>query len=261
MSNNQSFLSQQWRSLLVAIQFFTRVPIHLQNFEEQELNQAAKFFPLIGLFVGSVSALVYVISNLVLPLSLAVIISMAASILLTGAFHEDGLADMADGFGGGWGKAKILEIMVDSRVGSYGAIALVMTLLLKHQTLVSLSNTYIPACLIAGHTVSRLFPLFVMRQLPYVKTNGKSKPLATKLTHNQLIIAVIFAATPLLLLPMYCWIAILASAVTWRFLSKLMHRKIGGYTGDCLGAVQQLTELSFYLGVIICFELNLYLSL
>ncbi len=254
-------VKQQWHYFLIALQFFTRVPVRLSRFNELELNHATQYFPLIGLLVGLVSAATFVLANKVLTIPLAVLLSMVCSILLTGAFHEDGLADMADGFGGGWKKDQVLDIMVDSRLGSYGAIALVIILLTKYQALITLSNSFIPASLVAGHAISRLFSLFVMAKLSYVKPSGKSKPLATKLTHSHLIIATVFGVFPMLLLPMYCWLALIPVALVWVRLLFMMRRKIGGYTGDCLGAMQQITEVTFYLGLVACFELNILLRI
>lgn len=256
-----TIIRQHLRAFLIAVQFFTRLPITLKDFDSAELNQAVPFFPLVGIFVGLSGAAVYSICDQILPLSLSVILSMITTLLLTGAFHEDGLADMADGFGGGWEKSQVLSIMVDSRLGSYGAIALMVALLTKHQSLVSLSHTFIPVSMVAGHAVSRLFAVITMHQLDYVKTTGKSKPLATKVTQSQLIIALVFGIIPILFLPTYCWLTLLLCWLVWRWLLRLMQRKIGGYTGDCLGGVQQISEITFYIGLIACFELNIYFSI
>ena len=261
MSALLTFMREQWRAFLIAVQFFTRIPIKFNAFDVAELNKGVPFFPLVGIVVGLVAAVVYSLSKQELPLSLSVTLSMIATLMLTGAFHEDGLADMADGFGGGWEKPQVLSIMVDSRLGSYGAIALLMALLTKHQSLVSLTHSFIPMSLVAGHAVSRLFSVLTMQQLNYVKSTGKSKPLATKVTQMQLIIALVFGIAPLLLLPAYCWLALLPCWLMWKWLVRLMQRKIGGYTGDCLGGVQQVTEITLYMGLIACFELNLYFSI
>ncbi len=254
-------IRQHWRAFLIALQFFTRIPITIKDFDTAELNQSVPFFPLVGIVIGLAGAAVYSLCDQALPLSLSIILSMISTLLLTGAFHEDGLADMTDGFGGGWEKSQVLSIMVDSRLGSYGVIALIMALLTKHQSLVSLSHTYIPISLVAGHAISRLFAVLTMHQLEYVKSTGKSKPLATKVTQSQLIIALLFGITPVLFLPAYCWLALLPSWLAWRWLLRLMQRKIGGYTGDCLGSIQQVTEVTFYIGLIACFELNIYFSI
>ena len=135
----------QWRYFLLAVGFFTRLPVPaLPDFQETELNHAARYFPLVGLLVGLMAAVTWWLASWVLPPALAVLCSMAATIYVTGAFHEDGLADSADGLGGGMDRARQLEIMQDSRLGSYGAIALVGVLLFKFQALSALTPAILP---------------------------------------------------------------------------------------------------------------------
>ncbi len=253
-------IQHQWRYFLIAVQFFTRIPIHFQTFEPLDLNKATRFFPLIGVFVGLIGAFVYFVFQPFLPLSIAVLISMVATILLTGAFHEDGLADAVDGLGGGWSKEQALTIMVDSRIGSYGAIALVMALLCKHQALVEQSANFIPTALIAGHALSRLCAVFVMFTQAYVKSNGKSKPIATKISLQDLIIATFFGLLPLLLMPKFLLFALVPVFLVWRWFSHKIKTRLGGYTGDCLGAMQQLTEITFYIGLLLSHQLFLKLN-
>ena len=132
----KKMLTKEWRYFLLAAGFFTRIPVPQQaDFEEQELNEASKYFPLIGIIVGFVGASIYLLSAIFVPQSIAVLFSMLATIYLTGAFHEDGLADSADGMGGGWDRQQILTIMKDSRLGTYGAIALFSALLAKYHLL------------------------------------------------------------------------------------------------------------------------------
>jgi adenosylcobinamide-GDP ribazoletransferase len=252
-------IKNQWRYFLTAVLFFTRIPIHFETFNELDLNKATRFFPLVGILVGTVGAIIFYIFQPLLPLSIAVLVSMVATILLTGAFHEDGLADAADGLGGGWTKEQVLTIMVDSRIGSYGAIALVMALLMKHQALVEQSANFIPIALIAGHGLSRLCAVFVMYTQEYVKSHGKSKPLATKISIHELIIAMFFGLAPLFFIGKSCLIALLFVFIVWRWFSYKIKSRIGGYTGDCLGAMQQITEITFYLGLLVGHQFMLIL--
>lgn len=254
-------LAQQWRFFLVAVQFFTRIPVNIPDFKPNALNQSTRYFPLVGILVGSIGALTFLLVKQVLPLSISVLLSMVATIVVTGGFHEDGLADAMDGLGGGWTREDVLRIMVDSRLGSYGAIALVMILLTKHQSLVAQSASFIPITLIAGHALSRLSAVFVMATQDYVKTAGKSKPLATKINRNALITATIFGLAPLLLFAPYLWFALVPVYFVWRWFSQKLKKRIGGYTGDCLGAMQQLTEVSFYIGLIACHALHLHMAI
>lgn len=246
----KDLFQKNWRYFLTAVMFFTRVPVRLNNFDEADLNKSTRFFPLIGILVGIAGALVFWLSDILLPLEIAVLLSMVATVLLTGAFHEDGLADAIDGLGGGWTKEQVLTIMVDSRIGSYGAIGLVLALLTKYQALSYQVATLIPASIVAGHALSRLCAVLVMFTQSYVKTEGKSKPLATQLNVMELVIATFFGLLPLMFLDLKSLLALVPVALTWIWFSLKIKKRIGGYTGDCLGAMQQLTEIAFYLGLL-----------
>jgi len=254
----------QWRYFLLAVGFFTRLPVPvLPDFHESELHHAARYFPLVGLLVGLLAAMVWWLAGWILPPALAVLCSMAATIYVTGAFHEDGLADSADGLGGGMDRARKLEIMQDSRLGSYGAIALVGVLLFKFQALTSLKPAILPFAMISGHALSRLAAVYLMATATYVRSAGKSKPLATTLTRQDLWLASAFG--------LVCWLGfsamlglnhsamaasrfLLVTALPvlgiWWWWRHLILRHLQGYTGDTLGAIQQLTELAFYLGLL-----------
>ncbi len=244
------FIKQEWQYFLTALMFFTRVPITLNHFVEANLNKATRYFPLIGILVGAFGALVFWISDLLLPLEIAVLLSMAATILVTGAFHEDGLADATDGLGGGWTKEQVLTIMVDSRLGSYGAIGLLLVVLTKYQALSYQVASLVPMTLIAGHALSRLCAVLVMATQSYVKPEGKAKPLATQLQLPELILATFFGLLPLAFMKLYVLLALVPVVIVWCWFSAKIKRRIGGYTGDCLGAMQQLTEVAFYVGLL-----------
>ena len=124
--------SEEKSYFLCAVMFFTRIPVQLATpYSEFALNKSRKYFPFIGVIIGSIAAICIYLLQLFLPLSLAVILSTVITILATGAFHEDGFADTCDGFGGGWDKIQVLTIMKDSRIGSYGTVGLIMMLGLK----------------------------------------------------------------------------------------------------------------------------------
>lgn len=237
-----------------AVRFFTRLPVPAWvGHSSAGLNRAARYFPAVGILVGLIAVLVYGLTSLVWPKTLALLASMAATIYATGAFHEDGLADSIDGLGGGWDKAQVLTIMKDSRLGSYGAVGLVLVLLGKFLALVELREVWIPAVLIAGHALSRFCSTTLIYYLDYVREDAqaKSKPLATHLSRGELLIAGLFAGAALLMLPPGPAVrATLFAALVTVYCGRLFHRRLGGYTGDCLGATQQLTELAFYLGLL-----------
>ena len=236
-----------------ALGFFTRLPVPAWvGYDAARLTQSARYFPAVGLLIGGIGAAVFWLAAVLWPQPVAVLLAMATTIYLTGAFHEDGLADTADGLGGGWDKQRILEIMKDSRVGSYGVIATVLALLGKFSLLASLDPALVPPALIAGHALSRLCATAVMATLDYVRddASSKSRPVATRLGLGAFIVAAVFGGVPLLALPLWQAVAgaVLAALATF-WLAAKFRRWLGGYTGDCLGAVQQLAELAFYLGL------------
>lgn len=244
-----------------ALRFFTRLPVPAWvGHSQDQLDSSARYFPLVGILVGAIGALATEAALLVLPLSLAVLIGMAATLLATGAFHEDGFADACDGFGGGWEKPQVLAIMKDSRIGSYGAIGIGLMLLAKWNALVEIGTAfegpYLAAAIVAGHAASRLASTALIYALDYVRDDigSKSKPLARKLTPGELAVAALFGLVPSFFLP---WPEMLvavtgASLAAW-MAGRYFVRRIGGYTGDCLGATQQAAELLFYLGMLCVF--------
>jgi adenosylcobinamide-GDP ribazoletransferase len=257
-------LKLQWRYFLLAAGFFTRLPVPaMPDFQESDLNHAARYFPLVGLLVGLLGAIVWWLASLVFPAAIAVLFSMASTIYLTGAFHEDGLADSADGLGGGLDKTRQLEIMQDSRLGSYGAIALIGILLFKFQALSALTAAILPFGLIAAHSLSRLAAVYVMATMQYVRVSGKSKPLATTLTRDDLWFASVFGLWSWVGFAGLLWlnhtglaalqfllITGLPMVLVWWWWRRVLMRNLQGYTGDTLGATQQLVELAFYLGLL-----------
>lgn len=237
-----------------AIRFFTRLPVPAWvGHSTEALNRSARYFPAVGLLVGGIGALVYLGAAFLWPQPVAVLLSMAATIFATGAFHEDGLADTVDGLGGGWDKLRILEIMKDSRVGSYGVVAMVLALLGKFTLLAALDDSLVPFALLAGHALSRFCATLLLATMDYVREDllSKAKPLATRLSGGEMLVALGFVVAALVFLPPEKAIAgcVLAALATF-WLAGKFKRWLGGYTGDCLGAVQQVSEIAFYLGLL-----------
>ncbi|MEY3287998.1 MAG: adenosylcobinamide-GDP ribazoletransferase [Pseudomonadota bacterium] len=234
---------------LLALGFYTRLPCP-QTLDYKQLPQATVYLPLVGWLVGGITAFSFYLTDLLWPQVTAVILALIAGIFLTGAFHEDGFADVCDGFGGGWGKPRILEIMKDSSIGVYGVVGLLLLFLLKISLLGSLLATAVPFVLLAGHSISRLSPLLLMQHYDYARNNDSKAVVAVyKIDMQQLIIATMIALLPLILLPAVCILAIIpVLAVNW-YLGRYFYRYIGGYTGDCLGASQQISEAVFYLSI------------
>ncbi len=251
-------MKKELQIFLTAIMFYSRIPVPKNMKHEPDLlNKATRYFPLVGIITGVIAAAVFFAINYVTNVSVAVIFSMIASVLVTGAFHEDGFADVCDGFGGGWTKEKILLIMKDSRVGAYGAIGIVLLLLLKFSLLITLPVNKIAMVIIAGHALSRFFPVIIMLLSNYVRENedAKAKPLAKKIAAIEALLAFIFAALPLLLFCQWQIIGVLLMPLLFTFyINRYFKKWIGGYTGDCLGAVQQVAEVLIYLSLIILWK-------
>jgi len=254
-------MKRELEYFFAALRFFTRLPVpawvgHTQD----QLDHAARYFPLIGIIIGGIGAGVTELAALALPLGVAVLLGMAATLLATGAFHEDGFADSCDGFGGGWDKAQVLAIMKDSRVGSYATLGVGLILLTKWSALTGLDAAFglpfLAIALVAGHAVSRLASTVLIFFLDYVRDDdgAKSKPLAQRMAPHELALAALFGLAPCLLLPLADVLVALAAVMLITLLAaRYFLRRIGGYTGDCLGATQQVSEIAFYLGLLCSF--------
>lgn len=249
---------QQVRLFFIALQFFTRLPIPAWvGFEASWLQHASRYFPLVGCVVAAIAAAVYVVAALVLPAPVAAVLSTAGSIYLTGAFHEDGFADTCDGLGGGLTPERVLEIMKDSRIGAYGAIGIVCMLAAKLSALAMLPPRIAVGALFLAHPLSRLAAASLIWKLDYVRGEGKAKPLAQQMTSAEFAIALLSALLPVPVLLGSGWIAfdavlgaLLAALLAALWLGRKLHKRLGGYTGDCLGAVQQVAEVFIYIAVL-----------
>lgn len=234
-----------------ALTFLTRIPAPgWVHFEPSYLNAAARYFPWVGLLLGLLHALFYWLFANLWPPVLAVLLSTALVVWLTGAFHEDGFADFCDGFGGGWQRDQVLLIMKDSRIGSYGSIGLILLVASKLTALSLLPPPLAAVALVIGHCWSRWLSTSYLVDMDYVRDDdaSKSKPLATAMSWSGLALA---SLPVLLLLPLLSLhqVLLLGSGLLllrWR-LKRYLLRRIGGYTGDCLGAAQQLAEVTIYL--------------
>jgi adenosylcobinamide-GDP ribazoletransferase len=279
-------LARAVRHYLLALQFFTRVPVTGRlaawvGFSPAMLRASAGHFPGVGWLVGGLvagvtSLLLYGLpGNAFAPL-VAAVWGTAFGVLITGAFHEDGLADVFDGLGGSPDRDRALIIMKDSRVGAFGAIAMMLALLAKVSVLAllgAIDATLVCTALFLAHVVSRTWPLFLIRLMPHVgdAAGSKSKPLADQISLASLWTAFFWcfmalalvgyaqAATnfivveqPAVVLLQALGSALLASGLVFLLMWRWFWRRLGGFTGDCLGTTQQLCELAFYLGLALC---------
>lgn len=257
------------RHFLLALQFFTRIPVKGRladwvGYSPAMLRASAAHFPGIGYIVGGIAAVVVaglLMAMPVVPASpwVTAVASIAVSAYVTGAFHEDGLADLADGLGGSYDRTRALEIMKDSRIGSFGAMALVLALLLKAGLIAVLAQlsplAAVSATLVAA-VVSRFMPLCVILTMAHVGNEGrsKSKPLADRIDVSAWVTGALWCVPVLAasarLWAWAPWLGGLAGAlVALAWMWHLLNRRLQGFTGDGLGATQQVSEIGFLLGV------------
>ncbi|MCC5845402.1 MAG: adenosylcobinamide-GDP ribazoletransferase [Verrucomicrobia bacterium] len=239
-----------------ALMFFTRLPCPKNiDHDADTLNASQKYFPVMGWIVGGFAWLTCWLALHLFPAEIAVLLSICASVLLTGAFHEDGFTDTCDAFGGGFTKEQILTIMKDSRIGAYGVLGILLLILLKVHSLTHLIESVSPrvlaAVFISAHTGSRYLAGTFVSSHNYVQDldQSKSKPIAKrKPTRCEQIQALIFTLIPFALFGTPAALLLLPLLFLVKFvLAPLFTRKIGGYTGDTLGATQQVAEVWFYL--------------
>ena len=248
-------MKQQLNLFFLALGFFSRIPVPAWvEYSPENLNRASRYFTLVGWLLGGLVALVFLAANTLFSDSVSLWLAMGFSLLLTGVFHEDGLADTADGFGGAFAREKKLSIMKDSRIGTYGATALVMALLGKYVLLIE--NMQIALSILIAYALSRTVAASLVFDMHYVADDdgSKSKPLANNQSKTDLAILL---ATGLPLFFLLHWqkaTFIIAALIVVRYAAKFYFQKqIGGYTGDCLGAAQQISELVIYAVLLINF--------
>ena len=250
---------QQFKYLLTAIVYFTRIPgIRNAPFDETAQRQALKYFPLIGWLVGAIGALILYLGSLIVPASIAVVGAIIAMLLITGAMHEDGLADSVDAFGGGYDRERILTIMKDSNLGVFGGLALIVTLAMKTLLLLELTALNVGLTMLAimfTQASSRFAVLLIPASLDYVQhsPDSKSRPMVGKrFPVSSVAFSGLIIALPLLFLnDLAYWSGLLVALVASFALSLYFKSRIGGYSGDCLGATQQITELLIYLTLLV----------
>lgn len=242
------------KHLLAAFIFFTRLPFwRLGNVSIEYFKRVVDYWPVVGYLTGGIMAAVLYLSAQVFPVSVAVLFAILSRVLITGALHEDGLADFCDGFGGGTNRERILAIMKDSYIGTYGVLGLILYFLLFYTTLNHLPYLLVCAVLFCGDIWSKFCASQVVNLLPYARKeeDSKNKVIYERMNKQQLLISLVIAILPsLLLLKIKYWIALLIPAIVVYLLILLMKRKIQGYTGDCCGALFLFAELSYYLTIL-----------
>jgi adenosylcobinamide-GDP ribazoletransferase len=246
------------RLWLTALEFLTRIPIPATaHFDPAWMSRCVRYFPWVGVLIGACGALVWWALQPMLSPWLAGALAFTATALITGAFHEDGLSDYVDGIGGGQTREQTLTIMKDSRVGSFGALALILVTLIKIAALTNLPIIDGVIALVFAHTTARACAVTVMAALPYARDDATSKvkPVAMGVTWAEVVVAwlptvalIAFTAT----LATACGLrsftafallaAMLSAGIITTLLALQMKRRLGGYTGDALGAAEQCAE-------------------
>jgi len=246
-------LAEWWRDLQIAMAFLTRLPISLPGEAGLDsLARAARAFPIVGLGIGLAGGLVFAVAMWlgIHPL-LAAFVSVGATTILTGAIHEDGLADLADGFGGGASREDKLRIMRDSRIGTFGVLALLLSVLLRGSALAALGTpTMVTAALVACHAASRAFVVVVMNREPLARDDGLAATAGRPDGTVTVWALAIGAGLSLVALGVAAPITLAVGALAAWIMARLAHRQIGGYTGDVLGATQQVAETAMLIAVV-----------
>jgi len=243
---------RQIKLFLCAVQFLTRVPTpSFADFQPDWITRAARYYPLVGVLVGAICAGVLLAAGQLWSGALPALLAIAAGVLITGGFHEDGLADTADGLGGGQTPARRLEIMKDSRVGTYGVLALVLVLAIKVAALTTLPLATAALALVAAHGAGRVAAVVVMVLERHVsdRADAKYKPAPEGVKPIELLVAALLGLWPLAFLGLPGLVGVAVGAALAALLAVTARRLIGGYTGDVLGGVEQACELGVLLGV------------
>ena len=248
-------MGKQLHIFLNAIMFYTRIPVSKNlEYSDEILNRSTRYFPFIGWIVGGIGAAEFYGLQFIFPSELAILLSIGTTIFVTGAFHEDGFADFCDGFGGGYTRERILAIMKDSRIGTYGSIGLIAMLSAKFMSLHAINTAIIPLILLTGHSLSRLMPILIIYTSEYSREDAtsKTKPIGKKGKGFDFVLSLFFGLALLVFTPITYSLVIIPMLLFTTFIFRsYIIRKIGGYTGDRLGALQQIAQLDFYLGFVI----------
>ena len=243
------------KNLLAAFIFFTRLPFwRIAAVPAECFKHVVPYWPVVGWLTGGVLAGTLWLLAQVLPLQLAWMGAIAVRLLVTGCLHEDGFADFCDGFGGGTTRERTLAIMKDSHIGTYGVVGLIVYFLLWSQMAV-LPLATLCAMAFTADVYAKWCASHIINLLPYARREeeSKAKVLYSRMTWPEVLLGLIAGWLPLVFLqPAGWWMACLCPPVVFLLLCRWMKRRIGGYTGDCCGAVFLLCEFSFYVGALVC---------
>jgi len=251
MQQYQQLIKRAINRYFIAQMFLTRLPTPSSvEWSEEELAASTIWFPAVGVVIGVIASVAWLAANALWGTQLAAIAAVAAAIIATGAFHEDGLADSADGLGGAFDVQKKLSIMRDSRIGTYGSVALITVVLAKAVALANAPSqgTTIIGMLISAHVIARWTSLPLIYNNAYVREQGTGKPFAATVTLSRVLYSSFFTLLIVVLCVQMKTIYLLVTVVAFLLLAQTwLRRQLGGITGDTLGAVNSLAELLVYL--------------
>jgi len=232
-----------------AIQFLTRIPAPTSH--AGRLDAAVAWFPLVGTLIGTIIAAVVLAASHLVPMSIAAALGVLMGVLVTGAFHEDGLADIADAFAGGWSVEQRLEILKDPRHGSYGVAALSGSIIIRILAVAALAPMVAAAGLIAAHTMARAVAVASMRTGPLARAEGLGARYVSTVSIGRIIVATVSGlAISTVVIGWWVAPAILVAAVPAGAVITLARRRIGGLSGDVLGAIEQVAEIAVLVTVV-----------
>jgi adenosylcobinamide-GDP ribazoletransferase len=236
------------REFAAAVQFMTRIPIPAFRYEPELVLNGAKFYPLVGALVALGAIAVERGLRPHLPATITAVLLLVYLVVITGGFHEDGLADVADALGGGWTRERMLEIMHDSRIGSFGTLAICLSLLARWGLLAAMPVARLPWYLLAAHVLCRWTTLPLGTFMNSARSDGLGARLAHKIPFSSALIGTVFAfAIAGWALRTHAVSAIAAVSLITLLSGWYYRSQIGGITGDCFGATNQLAEIAVYL--------------
>lgn len=248
-------LKKEFLRLLASFVYFSRIPVPLSNkINAEHYKKSVRYLPWVGFIVSVAGAIVMYVATPFLPKHISTLLGLLTTILLTGALHEDGLADVCDGFGGGYQKQKILDIMKDSRIGTYGVIGLLIAFMFRFTALNEMPIYFKAVFFIAAHTLSRYTLIVIMFKYTYARdeNSSKAKTVIGDISIMDLFIGFIPVVISLILTGTFWVISFIIPVwITQWIMGRYYYKKIEGYTGDCLGALQQITEIVFYIFTLI----------
>lgn len=240
---------REGKLVISAVGFLTRIPVgRWAARSDEQINHSSRYFPLVGAAIGVLGAAVLSAAAALLPIVVAAVLSIVATVLITGAIHEDGLADTCDAFGGGITPEDVCRILADSRIGAFGAVGLILALALKTASLALLPLAAATVALVCAHAFSRSMCVAIMACGRYARREGgKTRAVASGVRKRDAAIAVGIGLTSFALAPLTFLLAVPAAFAVCMVMYAYFRARIGGYTGDCMGAIQQVSEITCYL--------------